>query len=134
MSGRLNVLLQYLIPKRGITSLAGVVARTRGGGFTTRLIGWFANRYNVDMTETDQSDVGHYESFNEFFTRSLKAGIRALSDADFVSPVDGAISQLGAIDDQQILQAKGHFFSVTELSGVTLRYQYAFGEDPLGLA
>lgn len=117
MSDRLKVLLQHLLPKKRITTLAGHVARVRGGAMTTRLIRWFAARYNVDMSEAEQSDIRHYQSFNEFFTRPLKAGARPLADADFVCPVDGAISQFGAIDDHRILQAKGHYFTVTELVG-----------------
>jgi hypothetical protein len=62
-------------------------------------------------------DIASYTSFNDFFTRPLKAGVRPLADADFVCPVDGAISQFGAIDDHHILQAKGHRFTTTELVG-----------------
>jgi phosphatidylserine decarboxylase len=117
MSDRLQVLLQYLLPKQGLTSFAGRVARAQGGAATTRLIRWFVRKYGVDMNEAENPDIGSYLSFNDFFTRPLKAGGRPLAAADFVCPVDGAISQFGAIDDHHILQAKGHRFSVTELVG-----------------
>lgn len=52
-----------------------------------------------------------------FFTRPLKAGLRPLATADFVCPVDGAISQFGDIDEHQLLQAKGHRFSTSDLVG-----------------
>ena len=84
---------------------------------TTRLIRWFVGKYGVNMDEAANPDIASYTSFNEFFTRPLKAGARPLADADFVCPVDGAISQFGAIDDHHILQAKGHHFTTTELVG-----------------
>jgi phosphatidylserine decarboxylase len=40
-----------------------------------------------------------------------------LADADFVCPVDGAISQFGRIEADQIFQAKGHRYSTTALVG-----------------
>ena len=117
MSDRLKVLLQYLLPKQGLNLVAGRVAGARGGAVTSRLIRWFVSHYGVDMREAESSDIGSYLSFNDFFTRPLKAGARPLAEADFVCPVDGAISQFGAIDDHRILQAKGHLFTTTELVG-----------------
>ena len=115
MFGRLSVLPQYLLPKRGLTQFAGRVARAHGGRATTRLIRWFVGKYGVDMSEAENPDIASYASFNDFFGRPLKPGVRPLADADFISPVDGAISQFGAIDDHHILQAKGHRFTTTQL-------------------
>lgn len=115
MFGRLSVLPQYLLPKRGLTQFAGRVARAHGGRATTRLIRWFVGKYGVDMSEAENPDIASYASFNDFFGRPLKPGVRPLANADFISPVDGAISQFGAIDDHHILQAKGHRFTTTQL-------------------
>ena len=117
MSERLQVLIQHLLPKQSLTKIAGRVARAESRLFTTRLIRWFVAKYGVDMNEAANPDIGSYSSFNAFFTRPLRTGARPLADADFVSPVDGAISQVGAIDDHHILQAKGHRFTTTELVG-----------------
>ncbi|MDD1451059.1 archaetidylserine decarboxylase [Sphingomonas sp. H160509] len=117
MSDRLPVLLQYILPKQRLTALAGHIARARGGAMTTRLIRWFVGKYSVDMNEAADADIRSYKSFNEFFTRPLKAGSRPIAAADFVCPVDGAISQFGSIDDHHILQAKGHRFTTTQLVG-----------------
>jgi phosphatidylserine decarboxylase len=117
MSDRLKLLLQHLLPKQRLTRFAGRVAGMHGGSMTTRLIRWFVRKYGVDMSEAENPDTASYRSFNEFFTRSLKLGLRPLAAADFVCPVDGAISQFGAIDDHHILQAKGHRFTTTELIG-----------------
>ncbi len=117
MSDRLKVLLQYVLPKQGLTVFAGRIAGAQGGLATTRLIRWFVGRYAVDMREAADPDIASYKSFNAFFTRPLRAGARPIAAADFVCPVDGAISQFGAIDDHHIVQAKGHRFTTTELVG-----------------
>ena len=117
MSDRLAVLPQYLLPKQALTALAGRVAGARAGRATTQLIEWFARRYQVDMSEAANPDIASYTSFNDFFTRALKVGARPLASADLICPVDGAISQLGAIRGQQIFQAKGHNYSSSALLG-----------------
>ncbi len=117
MNEGLAVLLQYALPKQALTALAGRFATARAGGVTTRVIRWFVGRYGVNMAEAANPDIGSYASFNEFFTRPLKAGARPLAQADFICPVDGAISQFGAIESNQIFQAKGHHYSTTALVG-----------------
>lgn len=117
MSDRLKVLAQHLLPKKHLTQFAGRIAGARSGWATPRLIRWFVARYGVDMTEAADPELASYASFNDFFTRPLKTGVRPIAPADFVCPVDGAISQLGAIEDGRIVQAKGHRFTATELVG-----------------
>jgi phosphatidylserine decarboxylase len=117
MSDRLKVLLQYMLPKQHLTIFAGRVAGAEGGAMTTRLIRWFVRKYAVDMSEAADGDIRNYKTFNDFFTRPLKAGMRPMATADFVCPIDGAISQFGAIDDHHMLQAKGHRFTTTALVG-----------------
>jgi phosphatidylserine decarboxylase len=114
---RLAVLLQYALPKQALTALAGKLATACAGGLTTRVIRWFVDRYGVNMSEAANPDIGSYASFNEFFTRPLKSGARPLASADFICPVDGAISQFGAIERDQIFQAKGHHYSTMALVG-----------------
>jgi phosphatidylserine decarboxylase len=113
----LAVLPQYLLPKRALTALAGRIAGAEAGAATTRLIRWFVGRYGVDMSEAAEADVAAYASFNAFFTRALKPGARPRAPADLVCPVDGAISQFGAIEHDQIIQAKGHRYSIRALVG-----------------
>ena len=117
MSDRLAVLPQYILPKQALTVLAGWVAGARGGALTTALIRWFVKRYNVNMAEAAHPDVASYPTFNQFFTRALKDGARPLARADLICPVDGAISQFGPIQGNQIFQAKGHSYSSTALVG-----------------
>jgi phosphatidylserine decarboxylase len=117
MSDALAVLPQYLLPKKALTTFAGWVAGARGGAATTALIRWFVKRYNVNMAEAANPDIASYPTFNEFFTRPLKPGARPLAAAAFICPVDGAISQFGPIEKDQIFQAKGHSYSTTALVG-----------------
>lgn len=117
MSDRLAVLPQYLLPKILLTQFAGRLARGNYGQITTRFISWFIQRYQVDMTEAQQTDISQFASFNDFFTRALRPGIRPLAATDLICPVDGAISQLGQIEQGQIFQAKGHYYSTTALLG-----------------
>ena len=117
MSDQLAVIPQYLMPKLAMTRLAGLVASAEWGSVTTWVIKRFVKRYNVNMNEAANADPAHYKSFNEFFTRPLKDGVRPLSSSEWVCPVDGAISQCGAIERDQIFQAKGHHYSTRALVG-----------------
>ncbi len=110
-------MLQHLLPKQALTTLAGRVAAAKGGAMTTALIKWFVDQYGVNMREAAEPDAAKYETFNDFFTRALKPGARPISNGDLVCPVDGAISQCGEIEADQILQAKGHQYSVSALLG-----------------
>jgi len=117
VSDQLKVLPQYVLPKKALTAFAGVVANGQKGTRTTSLIRWFVARYGVNMAEAANPDISSYKSFNEFFTRPLRAGARPLAPVDYVCPVDGAISQFGAIKGEQIFQAKGHLYTTTALVG-----------------
>lgn len=129
MSDRLAVLSQYLMPKQLLTVLAGKFAGARLGGLTTAVIRRFVARYGVNLQEAADPDIASYASFNEFFTRPLREGARPPADADFICPVDGAISQFGAIERDSIFQAKGHSYTTTALVGgdADLAAQFADG-------
>ena len=118
---RLAVALQHLLPKQALTTLAGAFARRELGVLTTAAIRHFIGRYGVNMAEAANADPAAYASFNDFFTRPLKPGARPLAAADLICPVDGAVSQFGAIRGDQIFQAnfrvKGHEYSTTALLG-----------------
>lgn len=127
MPDRLFVLFQYLFPKQALTHFAGWVASRERGWVTTAIIRRFVAKYRVNMGEATNSDIASYLTFNDFFTRALKPGVRPLARAELVCPVDGAISQFGAIERDQIFQAKGHSYSTTAVVGgdaaLAARYQ-----------
>ena len=117
MSDRLAVLPQYLLPKQALTHFAGFVASRERGWVTTEIIRRFVAKYQVNMREALNPDVASSRTFNDFFTRALQPGARPRAPADLVCPVDGAISQFGAIAHDQLVQAKGHNYSTTALVG-----------------
>lgn len=117
MSDKFAVSAQYLLPKQALTILAGKFANAQAGRLTTAVIRRFVARYKVNMAEAANPDIARYASFNEFFTRPLRDGARPLAAADLICPVDGAISQFGTIEGEQIFQAKGHHYSTTALVG-----------------
>ena len=117
MSETFAVLLQHLLPKQALTEFGAHIANAKAGSNTTKIIRWFVKKYGVNMNEALNSDISSYASFNEFFVRPLKPGARPIADAAFVCPVDGAISQFGKIERDQIFQAKGHHFTTTALVG-----------------
>ncbi|QCP54328.1 phosphatidylserine decarboxylase [Trinickia violacea] len=115
MSERLFVQLQHLLPKLLITRVLGFLAQRRAGVLTQWAIRRFIAHYNVDLTEAVQREPSAYATFNDFFTRALLPGVRPLATARLVCPVDGAISQSGRIERDQIFQAKGKSFSSSAL-------------------
>lgn len=116
-SASLSVLPQYFMPKQAMTVLAGYIANASAGLATTLIIRWFIGRYGVNMDEAVNRDISSYQTFNDFFTRSLLSEARPIDEADYVSPADGTISQLGVISGDRIFQAKGHNYSATALVG-----------------
>jgi len=120
MMEKLFVLSQYLTPQLPLSRLAGRLADSTGTpALRHRFIRWFINRYGVNMSEAENSDPDAYDSFNDFFTRALKPGLRPIegNESTLVSPVDGCVSQLGNISGGRIFQAKSQSFSLLELLG-----------------
>lgn len=119
MKDRLFLLGQYLLPHHLLSRAAGGLAECRTGWVKNALIKAFARRFRVDMGEALVEEPTAYEHFNAFFTRALKDGARPLDPAPdaILSPADGAVSQLGTIEQGRLFQAKGHSFSVQELLG-----------------
>ena len=114
---RVSVAAQHLLPKQALTQVAGAIACMNGGAATTALVRWFIGRYGVNMAEAASPDPAAYASFNDFFTRALKPGVRPLAACELICPVDGVVSQLGPIDGERIFQAKNHSYTATQLLG-----------------
>ncbi|MEO5573224.1 MAG: archaetidylserine decarboxylase [Gammaproteobacteria bacterium] len=114
-----KTLPQYLIPKRLLSQLMHALTRVRWRAWKTWQIDWFIRRYKVDMTLAKNPDPHSYVNFNSFFTRELRSGARIIagSAGEIACPVDGSVSQVGAIDDTRIFQAKGHYYHLEQLLG-----------------
>ncbi|MCL9683091.1 archaetidylserine decarboxylase [Legionella maioricensis] len=111
----LKTLPQYVIPQHGLTTFAGCVANVKNRKVKNYIIQRFINKYQVNMSEALIEDPRAYACFNDFFIRYLKPESRPLAQADIVSPVDGCVSEMGAIKEGQLIQAKGRYYSVAEL-------------------
>ncbi len=119
MNDKLFITLQHLVPQHALSRMAGWVANSSWPVLRDPFIQWFVKRYQVNMAEACCSDPLQYRTFNEFFTRALKNDARPIAAGDdvIVCPADGAISQLGPVTQDRVLQAKGRSFSLTALLG-----------------
>ena len=111
--------LTHVLPHRLLSSLARRLAYSDHPRLRAWLIDTVTRRFGVDMAEAAQSDPASYPTFNAFFTRALKPGVR-VADPDpraLVMPADGRISQCGPIEQGRIFQAKGQSFTAAELLG-----------------
>ena len=114
---RAKVAFQYIMPQLYLTQFAGWFAQQKWGAVTHFVIKVFAKKYDVDMSEAKKENFSDYESFNQFFIRELKDDARKINEnpTALCLPADGRVSQIGHIDDERLLQAKGHFFSLSDL-------------------
>ena len=112
---------QKVVPQQQLSRVVGKVAASENPIIKNIVIQAFKAQYGIDMSIAEQTDALKYKSFNEFFTRALKDGVRDIDQdaSSIVSPADGAISQLGKIQNGDVFQAKGQSFSVDKLIGDT---------------
>ena len=105
----LTTTLSYVLPHRLLSSMARRLAYSSNPRISRWLIDTVTEKFGVNLAEAANPDPRSYPTFNQFFTRALKPGAR-VPDAGartLVMPADGRISQLGAIEDGRIFQAKG---------------------------
>jgi len=124
----LFILLQNLLPQHLLSRLVGQLADCRVSWVKNTFIKVFARKYNINMQEALEENPTAYPTFNDFFTRALKPGVRTIDDAAeaIVSPADGAFSQLGDINHERIFQAKGRGYGLTTLLGGDLELAKQF--------
>lgn len=113
------VSLQKILPQHGLSRVTGWAAQQRQQWISRPFIHTFAKAYDVNMDEALESDLDAYDSFNAFFTRPLREGARPLPEDPLAiaCPADGAISELGTIEQGRLLQAKGMRYSLEALAG-----------------
>ena len=116
-SQRIKLALHYLTPQHTLTHLAGWIANQQWGAATHFIIRQFARAYKINWQEAAQPNPSDYPTFNQFFTRALKDGARPIvaDEKQIALPADGCVSQSGAIQANQLLQAKGHSFTLEDL-------------------
>jgi len=123
---------QYIFPQHGITRLVGKLASSKNKFIKSAFINFFLKQFDINMSEAAIENPKNFATFNDFFTRELKPGVR-LQENDpkiITSPVDGVVSQSGKIINGDIFQAKGHSFTLNELVGNEVEYidRYQQGE------
>lgn len=116
---KLKVYLQYCIPQHGLSRLVGFLASTRNPLISQLFIRIFAKAFGITLDEAQKDKFNQFASFNDFFTRALQPEARPIAEGDntLVCPADGTVSQQGLVDDGQIVQAKGHDYSIRDLLG-----------------
>lgn len=115
----MRTLTQHLLPHKIISKIADLSANCNVPWIKNYLIRYFLARYAVNMQEAIETDPFAYKNYNKFFTRKLKPECRPLDNnpAAIVSPADGVIAQIGNINNNKIIQAKKHNYSVQSLLG-----------------
>lgn len=111
----LSTNLLRILPQHLLAAGMYRLARTTTPWLKDLLIRQVHRRYRVNMSEAEQPDLAAYPSFNAFFTRALRADARPVAEGMVVSPADGRVSQIGAIQGDTLLQAKGHEFDLLAL-------------------
>lgn len=112
---RLSTALLRILPQHVLAAGMYRLMRSEIPWLKDLLITRISKRYGVDVAEAAQPDTAAYPSFNAFFTRALREDARPIATASVVSPADGRISQMGRIDGDRLLQAKGHDFDLLAL-------------------
>jgi phosphatidylserine decarboxylase len=117
VGGRAFVGLQYVLPHHAISRLVLAATRSHAPAFKNALIRLFVKGFNPDMSDAVESEPTAYGSFNEFFTRALRAGTRPVDNDPraIVSPVDGTVSEAGTLTADRLLQAKGRDYTLRAL-------------------
>jgi phosphatidylserine decarboxylase len=115
----ITTLPQYVLPHHALSQTMSVLTHCENRTWKNLFIKQIIKHYGVNMDEALEQDINAYKSFNDFFTRELKPGVRPLSTERnaIVCPADGAVSQVGDITDGKIFQAKGKSFTAIDLLG-----------------
>ena len=125
----LFVPMQYLLPQHTFSRVVLRATRIETPAIKNALIGAFVRGFNPDMSDAVVTDPLAYASFNAFFTRALRDDARpvAAGDEALASPVDGTVSEAGAIAANRLLQAKGQHYTLDALlSGAAATWAPAF--------
>ncbi|RMG58240.1 MAG: phosphatidylserine decarboxylase [Gammaproteobacteria bacterium] len=119
LADRLKAGVIALLPAHLVSRLVYRLSRCRLPWVKNALIGLYIRLFDIDMSEARESSPFAYANWNAFFTRALREDARPVDPAPeaIVSPVDGRISELGALSGERILQAKGRDYSLAALVG-----------------
>jgi len=128
IAARAFILFQWIVPQYLVTAIVYRLARIRTVPVKNFFIRQFVKAYKVDVDELSAPVPDGFASFNDFFTRELAAGARNVDQSanTIVSPVDGAVSAAGTIEQEMLIQAKGMRYSLEDLLATDLPEARAF--------
>ena len=106
-------------PDHLLSTLAGKAANSKNPLLSKSLIRLFRLFYNIDMASAQRSNVADYDSFNDFFTRTLRPELRPVAAGEnmLTAPADGRVTLLSPTHGDMLIQAKNRFYSMKELLG-----------------
>lgn len=124
------LMFQYILPHRLLSRMMYGLMRIRFKPIKNFTMKRMIKAFNINMDEAISKDFDDYEHFNAFFTRQLKPAVRPIdaSSDSVVSPVDGVISQMGQINQDEILQAKGHHYTIKDLLATSMDSDFREGQ------
>jgi len=106
------------LPRFAVIGLARRLGDCRWPPLTRLLIRSFCRIFKVDLTEAAIPEASGYASFNAFFTRALRHGVRPIAaGTQLACPCDGRIAAQGVVTDGLLLQAKGLHYRIEDLLG-----------------
>jgi len=108
---------QYILPQHFLSRIVYKLMRCENTWVKNTLISLISRIAGINREEALSPDPADYANFNAWFTRALKPGARAFG-ADqqaFLSPCDGQISEIGTLEKNRILQAKGKDYTLQDL-------------------
>lgn len=128
MTDRLFALWQYCIPQHLLSRMMGLITHSRVKWIKLTYMRFIIKFFGVNMAEAQEQDLNKYEHFNAFFTRALIPEARPIigDKSKLASPVDGRVSQMGLIKNDQIFQAKGHDYTLSALLGADDKWAKQF--------
>jgi phosphatidylserine decarboxylase len=123
------LIFQYILPHRLLSSLMYRLMRIRFKPIKNFTFNRMIKTFNINLDEAISKNFDDYEHFNAFFTRALKPEARPIDAAkdSLISPVDGVVSQMGSIEHDLILQAKGHHYTIKDLLATEMTEDFING-------
>jgi phosphatidylserine decarboxylase len=106
-----------VVPRVRLSQAVGRLCDAEVPGALGRLAtSLYSRAYRVNLDEAEPQ-AGGYASFDQFFTRRLRHGVRPIADAAVVSPADGRLEQVGPVDSAGAILVKERDYRVGELIG-----------------
>ena len=117
MKDKLFILMQHCLPQAFLSRLVSKLADCQNKKVKNFLIKLAIKKFKIKIDDAKSNDINDYYSFNNFFIRELKDGIRPLNNDENIicSPADGKLTQFGEITHKKLIQAKGKNFHLKSL-------------------